>query len=202
MPKKKLIDKIRDFFFSLTHSPRQIFCDKFDVEFRTYNSSKPPIDPLEHTKDVSYAYKEDRFTDDDKLKVKQYMWSYVRTHLQEKSFTHICFKFYMGMLLIPMLLIGIAGWFCELYNYSKLASFTIDMAIVFVFAILYIMIPRWCLYHEVSLPIDVKLYYGTKEITEYRQPAPHISDKQKDIFAIYIAFLILFSFQVSALLSH
>lgn len=188
-------------FFEAFKSPinfRKYFCDPFDVKFIEGEKNNP------HQDCKVYAYKtEGDFTDEEKDKIKRYAWTYVSTTIQKKAFYHICFKFYRDMISITMFIILLIGWACVFCApYPKLFSFTIDILLVIpASTYLYRRIPKKYLYSSSFSVKNVKLYYGKKQITEFNEPKPYEGDAQKDFFAIYIAFLVLFSFQVSALLS-
>ncbi len=178
---------------------RKYFCGSFDIKFKEQQN----IDCLNHDNNKVYVYKtQGKFDEEEKDEIRRYAWAYVSTAIHKKAFYHVCFKFYLSMISITMFIILLIGWACMFCaSYPKIASFTIDILLVIpASTYLYRSMPKKYLYqnkHDVKF---VKLYYGKNAIKEFKEPKPYEGDAQKDFFAIYIAFLILFSFQVSALL--
>ena len=178
---------------------RSFFCNKLNVEFDTGTP-----EPSKHDKETVYIYKDNGgFTDDEKKEIIRYIWAYVSTYRRKQSFHHICFRFYAVMIVLTMLAILIVGWLCVAGGwYTKLLSFTIDVVLVIPVSVwLYLYLQYKHLYKKEFSIRAIRVYYGEEQIKEYMVPKPYSEDIQKDFFAIYIAFLILFSFQVSALIN-
>ena len=194
-----IITHVKTLFIKDSGKFRSFFCDKLNIEFRI---GIPDLSECDEG--TVYVYRENgRFTDEEKNEIIRYLWAYISTYRRRQSFHHICFRFYISMIVLTMLAILIVGWLCTVGGgHTKILSFTIDVVFVIPVSVWnYLHLQYKHLYPKRFGIRNIRVYYGKEEITEYKKPKPYLEDIQKDFFAIYIAFLILFSFQVSALIN-